>query len=238
MFFSLIALFLLGLLGWLGYDAWVLPQPSPLGPGVRGDLLRDPEGGSAQVLYQYRFAEPVYSHELDTQGIQALRRSDPSSEGAKVRGLTVADFGMESLYRFQVRRRWLRGGYLAWVEDLKVDFSYRDVKVFVTRDYLEGSCEYNVTRWHEDQHVRIHREVHGKYQPLLESEVAASKTIPLRSAPVTASSREEGKRLVGERISSVLDQVFERFNEELQAEQAKIDSGSSYDELRSRCSGW
>jgi hypothetical protein len=157
---------------------------------------------------------------------------------SRVRGLTVADFGMDSLYEFRVRKKWFGGGYLAWVEDLRIDFSYRDVKVYVTREFPKGSCEYEATLWHEGEHVRVHREVHAKHQPLLEAAVASSKVIPLRSAPVTAASREEGKRIIGERISSVLDPVFQRFNEELTAEQAKLDTRESYEDLRRRCPGW
>jgi len=236
-FFSLIALFLGGLFGWLGFDAWKTSQPSVAQPGVRLDLLGE-AGDPGQVRYLYHFKEPTYSMEFNTAGIEAIRSAGPSFQGARIRGLTIADFSMDSLYRFRLQRRWLKGGYLAWVEDLKVDFGFKELKVFMANEYPEGSCEHYHIREHENEHVRIHREVYMKYQPLLEEAVSASKGIPLRSAPVTVASKEEGKKVVGERISEVLDPVFDRFNQELKDENARIDTAASYDELRRRCSGW
>jgi hypothetical protein len=125
------------------------------------------------------------------------------------------------------------------VEDLKVEFVFEDLKVFLANEYQEGSCEHYHIREHENEHVRIYREVYAKYQPLLEQAVAAARgQIPLKTAPVTVVSREEGGRVVKESIDAVVDPIFERFDQELEDENAKIDTAASYDELRRRCSGW
>jgi hypothetical protein len=238
LFFSLIALFLGGLFGWIGYDAWKTSRPGPARPGVRLDLLGG-VGDPAQVSYFYNFKEPVYSREFDTQGIEAIRSEGPSFPGARIRGLTLASFSMKGVYSFRNQWRWFKGGYLAWVEDLKVEFVFQDLKVFLANEYPESSCEHYHIREHENEHVRIYREVYAKYQPLLEQAVTSARgRIPLKTAPVTVASREEGERVVKESIDAVVDPVFERFDQELEDENAKIDTAASYDELRRRCSGW
>ncbi len=210
---------------------------APLDKDARLDQLVAGDGAVAQVRYLFHFPTPVYSHDLDTSQIEALRPGD-SHENARVRGLTLADFKMDTLYRFNIRKKWFRDYSLVWVEDLRVEFSYNTLNVYVASDFPEDGCEYRETLGHENQHVEIHRRIYEKYKGILQDEVAGSKSIPLESAPLTVVSQMEGREKISQALSTVVDPVFRRFSEELSQEEARIDTRESYMELRNRCSGW
>lgn len=236
LFFALVGLILLSLFGWMAYDSW-RDQKVVVGKDLRWDLLGAGLGGGTQVQYLFHFKEPSYFHDLNTSQIEALRPGGVH-ENARVRGLTLADYGMNAQYTLRIRKKWFKDHSLAWADDLRVEFSYNTLNVYVTSDFPEGGCEYRETLGHENEHVEIHKRVFEKYQGVLRAEMAGTGSIPLESSPLTVLSLAEGKERVGQVLSAVTDPVFQRFSVELSEEEARIDTRESYSELRSRCPGW
>ena len=237
-FILLIAAPLFVFFGWLFYDSKTDTQTRQQ-PGERRDLLTDDAaGGSADIQYLFKFADPVYSHALDTSQIEALAKTS-GGENFHVYGLTTANYKMDTLYEVNGHKNWFRSGYAMWVDDLQVEFSYTTIDVYVTDAYTEGSCEYQATLDHENQHVAIHKRIYAEYQKKLQDAVAdAAKEIPLSSRPITVGSWDEGKDQVGKMVSAVVDPVFDQFKSELETEQGKIDTPESYRGLNQRCQNW
>jgi hypothetical protein len=236
LFAALVVLILLPFFGWM-YEDWQNDSAAAQKNGANRDLLIDEKGdATAEIDYIFHFPDPVYSHSLTTSQIEALSQS--GGENYHVYGLTQAGYSINSLYEVNWSKKWFRPEYSVWVENLRVEFTYDTLNVFVTSTYPEGSCEYQATLDHENQHVAIHREMYKQYQEIFRQKVGQAKDIPLASSPLVAPSVEEGKTRIGQMISAALDLPFEQFKEALQAEQDKLDTPDSYAALKGKCQNW
>ena len=238
LFAFLLFLFVAPFAGWLVYD-WQRDSEAIRTSGFHRDVLSDPRNGArAPLEYRFQFAEPTYSHGLSTSQIEALARSDQNGEHYHVYGLTQAGFSLETEFEVGWSKTWFKDEYRVWVENLRVEFEYNTLNVFVTNAYSEDSCEYRTTLDHENQHVAVHRILHDKYEKIFQEKIGNSMEIPLESRPVTASSFEAGKTQVGEIISRVTNPLFQQFRDELETEQGKLDTQENYAFLKSQCSHW
>lgn len=236
-FFLVVAGLLFGGVGWMAYDSRQVSEA--IGNDKVGrDVLIGTDGSMAPVQYLYRFPEPLYSHALSTAQIESLSRGSELSESYRVYGLTQAGFNIGTSYHVEGSKKWFKKQYAIWVEDLKVEFGYNTLNVYVTNAYPVDSCEYRETLDHENQHVEAHRRVYLDYQRVLERALADAKDIPLSSRPLIVGSWEEGKDRVGKLISAATDPLFEEFQRNLEVEHARIDTPENYAGLRRRCSNW
>ncbi len=238
-FILFLVLFLGAFFGWLYYD-YQRDSSSIQNQKVTRDMAGGVAGDTgATVQYIFGFPEPVISHELNTQQIEGLENGSPSSDGRyHIYGLTVADFKSEALYEFNGSKKWFKDEFKMWVENLRVDFSYNSLKVYVSSGYGEGTCPYETTLTHEKRHVQIHREVYTKYQKILRDILASAADIPTPNHPLETASWAQGKEKIGKIVSGVIDPVFDRFRQELADKQAEIDTPESYAELRGSCDNW
>jgi len=229
---------LLGLSGWFVYDSTRPAGAAPADTKVRYGLLKSGDQYGAPVLYHFHFAEPVVIHDKSSAEIDALRERTEAPYVEKVLGLTTGDFRQECTYIFRTRKKFLAKGYLLWVEDLKVELSADDLKVYVAREYPKGSCEYEETLKHELTHVAIHREVYEKYSRELEDALSKARGIPGKTRPLLVGDPDEGSRRVKEAIEAVVNPVFDAYQEELAQRQSAFDSPEEYRGIQSRCTNW
>lgn len=234
LFTLLIAAILSAFLGWMFYDSQISSQ-ALRGEGVRRDVLGQ-GAETAAIQYIFHFPDTLYNHTMGTKQIEALAQG--GGENYHVYGLTQANYKMDALYQVNSSKKWFKSEYTMWVDNLQVDFSYTKINVYVTSHYPEGSCEYQHTLAHENQHVEIHRQVYEQYKKVLREALANTKTLPLYGQPIVTTSWEEGKERIGKMISAVTDPVFDQFKDALDKEQAIIDTPQEYDLLRQSCQNW
>lgn len=238
LFALLILLLILPFFGWMYYD-WKTDSETIRNGDVPRDALVDAEGkGSAGVQFIFHFPGPIYSHALSTTQIEELSQSNPDTEHYHVYGLTQAGYSTGTLYEVNWSKKWFKPEYEMWVENLRVEFTYDTLNVYVTSAYPEGSCEYQATLDHENQHVAVHRRMYEQYQKAFQAAVGKAQEIPLESHPLLVGSVADGKKKISEIISAVMDPPFDQFKEALQAEQAKLDTPENYEALREQCQHW
>jgi hypothetical protein len=238
-FFIFLGFVIVVFFGWLYYDSKISVNMAGTDPGPRDVLVGNSDAGiSAQIQYLFRFPEPAYDHRHSIGEIETLSSKLGEERNFHVPALTQAEFGMKTFYQFNYSKKMFQDDYCLWVENLRVDFSYNTLNVYVTSSYAVDSCEYKTTLAHENQHVEIHRRVYEKYKKILQDAMAAAKDIPLADRPVTVRSLEEGKARIAGFITGVTDPVFEQFQAELSAEQSELDSPQNYSVLKSQCSNW
>lgn len=238
LFALLILLLILPFFGWMYYD-WKTDSETIQNGSVPRDVLFDKEGKeSAGVQFIFRFPEPVYSHALSTAQIEELSQTNAEAEHYHVPGITQAGYSSGSLYEVNWSKKWFGSGYEMWVENLRVEFTYDTLNVYVTSAYPEASCEYQSTLDHENQHVAVHRQVYTQYQKVFQDAVGSAQGIPLASHPLAVESVAEGKKRISEIISAVLDPPFDQFKEAIQTEQSRLDTPENYALLKRQCQNW
>ncbi|SRR5579871_1935087 len=238
LFAFLILLLILPFFGWMYYD-WKAQSETIQSGSVPRDVLVDQAGKeSAGVQFIFHFPEPVYSHALDTAQIEALSQTDAEAEHYHISGITQAGYSSGSLYEVNWSKKWFGSGYEMWVENLRVEFTYDTLNVYVSSGYPEGSCQYQSLLDHENQHVALHRQVYDRYEKVFQDAVGNAQGIPLVSRPLLADSVVDGKKKISEMISAVLDPPFEQFKETIQAEQSQLDTPENYAALKRECPNW
>ncbi len=225
--------------GWLYYDS-ITSSDTIRQEGVQRDVLRNGDDASAGagIKYLFNFPTPIYDHNHSTAEIESISADGGQHENYHIDGLTQSGFSLETHYEFNYSKKMFRDIYCLWVENLRVEFSYTTMTVYVSTQYPEDSCEYKTTLDHENQHVQIHRDIYEKYQKLLRSAVSSSSGIPLMNNPVTVKSLEEGKARISELISGATDPVFNQFQQELSQEQMKLDTTENYHTMQGMCNHW
>ncbi len=238
-FFLFIGLIVAAFFGWLYYDSSVSTE-SIRRESVQRDILTGggDSGEGAQIKYLFNFPNPIYDHSHSTAQIETISTQSGQGENAHIQGLTQAQFGLKTYYQFNYSKKLFQDHYFLWVENLRVDFSYTTVNVYVSTQYPENSCEYQATLDHENRHVQTHRQIYEKYQKILQIAMSSSTDIPLVGRPITVQSLEDGKAKISALISGVTDPVFDQFQEELSREQGQLDTPENYRELKSQCSNW
>jgi hypothetical protein len=238
-FFLFMGVILTAFFGWLYYDSTVSAD-SVRREDVQRDVLRegDDSGAGAQIRYLFNIPTVVYDHSHSTAQIETLSEKEGEHENTHIDGLTQSEFGLQTLYEFNYSKKMFQDTYFLWVENLRVDFSYTTMTVYVSTQYPEGSCEYQAILNHENQHVQTHRQIYERYQKILQNVMSSSVDIPLANHPITVRSLEEGKTKISELISGVTNPVFDQFQQEVSQAQAQLDTTDNYRELRNRCSNW
>src|SRR5271170_3536374 len=131
-FFLFIGVVFVAFFGWLYYDSKESSN-SILNDKVQRDVILANDGSaqSAQIQYLFHFPEPIYDHLHSTAEIGALIQKTGQEENYHIAGLTQAGFGLKTNYSFNYSKRMLQDSYSLWIENLRVDFSYNTVTVYV-----------------------------------------------------------------------------------------------------------
>jgi len=231
------------LLAFFGYMAWDWNQTAKEVQSKQGprDYVGSAGGGEgAAVRYVYGFPDPVFSHDLSTPQIEAIKlgTGDTADLQYHINGLTQAGYETDTQFHCGGYKRWFKDEYVMWIDSMTVEFTYNTLNVYVSNAYPEGSCQYEQILAHEKQHVEINREVYKEFQTKIQDRMAAATDLPTHSHPITTLNWDEGKENMGKMISDVVNPVFDEFNSELSLRNGQLDSAENYTELKNRCPNW
>jgi hypothetical protein len=153
-------------------------------------------------------------------------------------GLTLAEHELKTDYQMGGLQRGGRAEYCVWVESLALDFSFRRMDVYLSSQYPEGSCQYDVILGHENQHVAINNRTLRKYYSLMRQALWKTRSIPTKANPLPVSSLNQGKAIIAARINGIVNPIYARFKKAVLAENAKIDTVANYRRTQAKCSSW
>jgi hypothetical protein len=127
------------------------------------------------------------------------------------------------------------GLFCMWVESGDVEFSRVKMDVYITSNYAEGSCEFEVVRAHEETHVAIYERVFDKYLARMEAALSQDRRTPMQGNPFLARSRRSGKAALSTILDDLVNGLFADFNSESQRENAKLDTPERYRAESAKC---
>jgi hypothetical protein len=181
--------------------------------------------------------QPRYFHNYSTSQIESMRHTRFHNNMMHNPGITVAEHELKTDYQLGGIQRG-GGQYHVWAESVHVDFSYNQMDVYVSSQYPEGSCPYQVILWHENQHVSINTRALAQYKNLIESALKRSRNIPTKAHPIMARSMNEGGKIIAARINQIVTPLYSKFKMVVLRENAKIDTIANYRRTQAKCKQW
>ncbi len=196
-----------------------------------------PPSSAAKVSLLLEPGQPRYVYDLDTGGIRNVV-SDVQGYVAGPwhlpLGLTMAGLGVAFETRFFVRKVQ-GGGYCVALAEARVSVGYRDLTVYISSHYGEGSCEFDAILAHEQAHLQANREIledyKARFQALLGRMRRGKQVIFVRRKTAASSAyilylRQQFKPLMAE-----MRAVLARRN-------GAIDTRENYRRVLALCDNW
>ncbi len=209
------------------------------GLNVYAQCNPDPTFDSSSVFHIIsRPIEPTYYHDHSTRQIEALRHQKLHMRNMHEPGLTLAEHELKTDFRISGMGRSDRKRVCVWLESLDVDFSYTRMDVFISSQYGEGSCPYQVIRDHENQHVSINLATLKKYREKMETAIKGAMSLPTKANPLSFSSLNQAKNILAARIKGIVDPIYKRFKDEVMRNNNQIDTMENYRRTQAKCSNW
>ena len=126
---------------------------------------------------------------------------------------------------------------LAKITGFDVNLRYRQVDVFVAKEYRKGSCPYRAILAHEREHVRVSRKNLEEYAPRVHRALT-SLLIPTGQDSALVVSAKQARKEVKAISDELLQPVYKDMMKSLVIAQKSMDSPRSYARLFRRCSDW
>jgi hypothetical protein len=188
-------------------QAWSVRAASVAIPNVCGDAL----GTAGPSIAVGQLPDVEYVHSLSKSEIRSVE-SEATGLSHETVGLThIVTGGVEVRTAEAVAQNGTR---CVVVEAVKI-FPVKRVTVYTPREYPEGSCNYDVLKRHEDEHVAIARRLLSEYAPRL---LAAVRDLRLESHGFAAWVDDEGasnERFASEvqpAVQTILDELHSAMN--------------------------
>lgn len=178
-------------------------------------------------------AEPRYLRSHSRRQIDSMLHGHYRQHSGVV-GMTRASHRMDYRFEYAIRGRQ-GGGACVYLSRLRATFGFSGMEVYVAREYAEGSCAYNVTLQHENQHVQINRAVLARQAPRIRQGLV---DILKRMNPLIVADAEQAGELIKQRLGSRLDPYLKAFEADRDAANATIDTPENYRRTAALCSDW
>ena len=128
-------------------------------------------------------------------------------------------------------------GYCFWLQEVKIVLEFPLVEIYVAREYRPGSCAYRAILDHEEDHLRVARNILDPYAAEMRSALT-SLGIPKPNAPWFVDDLEAAKAKAQDLLGRLLNPIYRRMQAEMANRQAQLDSRQEYREVYRRCDSW
>ncbi len=159
-------------------------------------------------------------------------------------GLTIFDLGMESKIDATFLSTGEEGDDCFWVSEVNLVFRYRSINSYVAREYAEGSCEYQATLDHENQHVRTDRAVVEKFAQEVRAALAppmeglASASFPTYARPRWNTPFRDAMQQAEDELDKILQPIYARMTQARNAAADALDTAQRYEATQRHCPNW
>jgi hypothetical protein len=126
-------------------------------------------------------------------------------------------------------------GFCVYLTAVDVEFGWRDMQVYVPREYPEGSCEYRAVLDHENQHVANARAVLKDFAPRARARIEIALA---ESRPFLARRQDGVTEQAIAPIKARLIALQREFDDLTSARDAQIDAPSNYAAVTAMCRSW
>ncbi len=209
-----------------------LPFPEDPRRGPRTNECGAGLGTADPAIAVGQLPEPEYVHTLSKAEIRALE-SEVTGQTKETVGLTqIVAGGVEA----RTSEAQARSGTRCVVVDGVRIYPMRTIRVYMPREYPEGSCNYKAVKRHEDKHVAIARQLLAEYTPRF---LAAVRDLRLQSHGFAAWVDDEAAsndRIASE-VQPAVQAVLDDLHSEMNGANRALDAADTERALR-ECPFW
>jgi hypothetical protein len=189
-------------------------------------------GVANPVIALGRLPEPEYVHALSKNEIRSLE-SEVTGYTRETVGLTQIEAGGVEARTSEAQAR--SGTRCVVVDGVRI-FPMKTIRVYMPREYPEGSCNYNAVKRHEDKHVEIARRLYVEYRTRF---LEAVRGLRLESHGFAAWVDDEtasNERIASE-VQPAVQVVLNELHAEMNAANRALDAADTERALR-ECPFW
>jgi hypothetical protein len=123
------------------------------------------------------------------------------------------------------------------LRDVAIDIRLVERRIYLARELQRGTCRYDATLAHEQQHARIDDTVFARELPAVKEAIVRAAAENGLVGPVAVRDLPAHRADIGERMQRALRHELDRVNEIRRREQGGIDTPESYRREAQRCPG-
>ena len=124
-----------------------------------------------------------------------------------------------------------------WVDQIDVDISYPPVTMYIATEYPVGSCNYNVTLTHENEHIQVAKDLLAKHAARIRTELEKA-TMPNKNMAMVVNNFDSGQSQIDILLKEIVNPLIQNFKKEIKDEFVKLDSPANYQLVLSQCPSW
>lgn len=179
--------------------------------------------------------------ELSTPIPGVRRGQSPYGEGVETitEGLMLGSVKMPGNYSF-ITQKSSNGQGCIHIDKVNVRIEINP-KIYIAREYVPGSCEYNAVMEHEKKHVAVERFIVDKYIRIIGD--VLKKNIDARGyvfGPFPAQHMEIAQADLGKFLTAAVEPYSKRMQAERERLQSEVDTLQEYERVarvQRECSG-
>lgn len=196
-----------------------------------------PAAKSAKLSLKIQTGEVRLDHSRDLAGMRQVSNAFAGYTQGQWHiplGLTVGELNVHYATRFSFRQA-LGGTYCVSLVSAEITVGDDEIDVYVSRDYAEGSCEYETVLAHELEHVAINQRVLKAYTDQISTAFARTA----RSRPsILVHRKSEAQAAYIRELELGLRPVLKVLAARRSTDNGKIDTQDNYRRLTAKCGNW
>jgi hypothetical protein len=126
------------------------------------------------------------------------------------------------------------GSFCARAQRLDVKFGYRDIKVYVAREFPQGSCDFQHVMTHEQKHVEVNRRLLQEFAPKIEAQLSSFMQL---YGMFIVPNESYANTLLRDKVNAIFKDITQQLIAENRRRQRLIDSPEEYDKSKTACKG-
>ena len=120
------------------------------------------------------------------------------------------------------------------VEDVFASLGYQDIKVYIAKEFPQGTCGFDAIVEHEVKHLKVNKEVLEEYVDKIRAELEYQM-------PILGVAQQENLAYTEYTLRKEINAIVSRFLNEMAEENARrqmaIDSDEEYERVSNACDG-
>lgn len=193
-----------------------------------------PPDTRVHVNVKNEYAKVNYRFDHDRTALNKLATGMATTHKGSVLGLTVSRYGLKTQTQQQLVKAD-NGLTCLWIRRVDATLYIPDTTIYIASNYKQGSCQYNAVLEHEQEHVRLTRNLLPGFSSRLEQELKAQLG---RINPVVTRAPDNASRIVQREIEKSMGAFMQRLENERDRANAHIDTEASYNRTAARCPRW